>query len=109
MFKATEKIVTAQGMQGFRANIVTYTIAKLAITTGQRIDLNHIWQEQKITPALVAAIDDLSRRVRSVIVSPVGNSNVTEWAKRPDCWRRVSDIQWTVPDDLAAEDSDPTT
>src|SRR5207249_4695707 len=109
LFKATEKIVTGQGMQGFRANIVTYTIAKLASATGQRIDLDRIWQEQKLTRALTAAINDLSRRIRTVIVTPVGNANVTEWAKRPECWRRVSDIQWTVPDDLEAEYADPAT
>jgi hypothetical protein len=109
LFKATEKIVTAQGMQGFRANIVTYTIAKLASATGQRIDLDRIWQEQKLTPALAATIDDISRRIRKVIVTPVRNANVTEWAKSPECWRRVSDIQWAVPDDLQAEYADPTT
>ena len=64
LFRATEKIVTAQGFHGFRANIVTYTIAKLAHATGQRIDLDRIWREQRLTPGLAAAIDDLSRRVR---------------------------------------------
>jgi AIPR protein len=109
LFKATEKIVTAQGMQGFRANIVTYTIAKLATSTGQRIDLDRIWQEQRLTAALTAAIDELSRRIRVVIVTPVGNANVTEGAKRPECWRRVSDMHWTVPNDLQAEYADPMT
>jgi hypothetical protein len=108
LFKTIEKIVTAQGMQGFRANVVTYTIAKLASATGQRIDLDRIWQEQRLTPALTAAIDDLSRRIRRVIVTPVGNANVTEGAKSPECWRRISDMQWVVPDDLQAEYADPT-
>lgn len=109
LFKATEKIITAQGIQGFRANIVTYTIAKLASATGQRLDLDRIWQEQRLTPALTSAIDDLSRKVRMVIVTPMGNANVTEWAKRPECWRRVSDIRWEVPDEIQAEYADPLT
>ena len=108
LFKATEKIVTAQGIQGFRANVVTYTIAKLADATSQQIDLDRIWQEQRLSPALTTAIDDLSRRVRRVIVSPVSNANVTEWAKRPECWRRVGDIDWQVPAELEAEYADPT-
>jgi len=106
LFKSTEKIVTAQGIQGLRANVVTYTVAKLASATSQRIDLDRIWQEQRLTPALAAAIDDLSRRVRRVIVTPIGNANAAEWAKRPECWRRVSDIEWIVPDDLSAEYAD---
>jgi AIPR protein/abortive infection phage resistance-like protein len=109
LFKATEKIVTGLGMQGFRANVVTYTIAKLASATGQRIDLDRIWQEQRLSPALTAAIDDLSRRIRRIIVTPVGNANVTEWAKRPECWRRASDIEWMVSDELRAEYADPAT
>jgi hypothetical protein len=108
LFRATEKIVTAQDFQGFRANIVTYTIAKLAQASGQRINLDHIWHEQKLNPALAAAIDDLSRRVRPIITHPVRQSNVTEWAKRPECWRRVADIEWTVPDPLRAELADPS-
>lgn len=108
LFRSTEKIVTAQGLQGFRANVVTYTIAKLAHETKQRIDLDGIWREQRLSPILAAAIDDLSRRVRLVIVNPVGNGNVTEWAKRAECWSRVADIAWTVPDQLQAELADPS-
>lgn len=108
LFRHTEKIVTAQGFQGFRANIVTYTIARLAHDTGQRIDLDRIWREQKLTPALAAAIDDLSRRVRFVIANPVRQSNVTEWAKRPECWSRVLDLEWEVPARLGNELVDPS-
>ena len=103
LFKATEKIVTAQGFQGFRANVVTYTIARLTHDTGQRIDLDRIWREQKLTLALTIAIDDLSRRVRTVIASPVRTANVTEWAKHAECWNRVLAIEWDVPDQLRAE------
>ena len=103
LFRHTEKIITAQAFQGFRANIVTYTIARLAHDTGQRIDLDRIWREQKLTPALAAAIDDLSRRVRIVIANPVRQSNVTEWAKRPECWSRVLDLEWEVPGALGNE------
>ena len=108
LFRATEKIITAQGFQGFRANIVTYSIARLAHDTGQRIDLDRIWREQKLTPALTAAIDDLSRRVRAVIASPVRQSNVTEWAKHVECWNRVLKIDWDIPHQLGSELVDPS-
>lgn len=108
LFRSTEKIVTAQGIPGFRANIVTYTIAKLAHDTKQQIDLDWIWREQRLSPALAAAIDDLSRRVRRIITSPPGSGNVTEWAKRAECWSRVAAIAWTVPDKLRDELRDPS-
>ena len=108
LFRATEKIITAQGFQGFRANIVTYTIARLGHDTGQRIDLDRIWREQKLTLGLTSAIDDLSRRVRYVIASPVRTANVTEWAKHPECWDRVLGIPWEIPDQLRSELADPS-
>jgi hypothetical protein len=108
LFRATEKIITAQGFQGFRANIVTYTIARLGHEAGQRIDLDRIWREQKLTLGLNSAIDDLSRRVRHVIASPVRTANVTEWAKHPECWDRVLGIPWEIPDQLRSELADPS-
>jgi hypothetical protein len=73
LFRTTERIVSARQFGGYRANIVTYTIARLAHETAQRIDLDRIWREQRLSPALAAAIDDLCVLVYD---------NVTEWAKR---------------------------
>jgi hypothetical protein len=103
LFRATEKIVSAHQFGGYRANIVTYTIAKLAHVTGQRIDLDTIWREQRVGAALVSAIDDLCVPVHEVITRPVRVANVTEWAKRPECWSRVLDIDWRLPDQLRDE------
>ena len=108
LFRATEKIVSAHQFGGYRANIVTYTIAKLSHETAQRIDLDRIWREQRLTTALAAAIDDLCVLAHEVITRPVRVANVTEWAKRPECWARVLDIQWRMPDQLRDELIDPT-
>ncbi len=108
LFRATEKIVSAHQFGGYRANIVTYTIAKLSHETAQRIDLDRIWREQRLTPALAAAVDDVCVLAHEVITRPVRVANVTEWAKRPECWARVLDIQWRLPDQLRDELIDPT-
>jgi hypothetical protein len=107
LFRATEKIVSARQFGGYRANIVTYTIALLAHETGQRIDLDRIWREQRVSPAFAAAIDDLCLPVHDVITRPVRVANVTEWAKRPECWSRVIDIGWQPPTQLSYELVDP--
>jgi hypothetical protein len=108
LFRTTEKIVSAHQFGGYRANIVTYTIARLAHETAQRIDLDHIWREQSLTPALAAAIDDLCAPVHQVITHPFRVANVTEWAKRPECWSRVVDIEWRLPSALREELIDPS-
>jgi hypothetical protein len=103
LFRATEKIVSAQNFGGYRANIVTYTIALLSNLTGQRIDLDRIWREQALSPALANAIADASYPVHSVITNPVRMANISEWAKKPECWTRVLEAGWQVPADLRAE------
>jgi len=108
LFRVTEKIVSARQFGGYRANIVTYTIAKLAHETGQRIDLDGIWHEQRLSPTLVAAIDQLCVPVHAVITKPVRVANITEWAKRSECWNRVLEIEWTAPDRLRDELIDPS-
>ena len=35
--------------------------------------------------------------VHDVITHPVRVANVTEWAKRPECWSRIIDIGWQLP------------
>jgi len=108
IFRSTEKIVSARQFGGYRANIVTYTIARLAHDTAQCIDLDRLWREQRLTPALEAAIDDLCVLVHDVITRPRHVANVTEWAKRPECWAKVLDIDWRMPDQLRAELIDPS-
>ena len=45
--------------------------------------------------------------MHEVITHPVRVANVTEWAKRPECWSRVPDIDWQPPDALSFELIDP--
>jgi hypothetical protein len=104
LFKETERIVSRQEFGGYRANIVTYTIAKLANATAQRVDLDRIWREQRLTPALREAIAELCLPVQAIIVSPPPRmAHIGEWTKKVDCWTRVEAIQWEVPAALAAE------
>lgn len=84
LFRTTEKIVSAQGFCGYRANIVPYTIAWLAAKSGQRIDLDAIWLEQKVRPSLCEAITVVCRAAQEHLVAQVGN--VGEASKKGTCW-----------------------
>jgi len=42
-------------------------------------------------------------RVYDVITRPHRVTNVTEWAKRPECWSRVLDVEWELPGGLRAQ------
>ena len=103
LFRRAEKLVSAQNFGGYRANIVTYTLAYLAHQTAHRIDLERIWREQDISEALSDAIVQASHEVHLVLTKPPGGANVTEWAKKEACWNRVRQLAVAVPSALEAE------
>ena len=103
IFKSAEKIVSAQGVHGYRANVVAYTIALLLHKTECRINLDQIWKEQRISNSLAAVIDSLSKSVRERILTDAAGKNVTEWCKREKCWESVLQLDVEVSDDLDAE------
>ena len=100
LFRRAEKIVSAQRFGGYRANIVTYTLAYLSHRTGQRIDLEEIWKKQDITPALERAVTRICKRVHEIITNPPGGKNVTEWCKKEPCWDKIRLLNITMPDEL---------
>jgi hypothetical protein len=89
LFRAAEKIVQAQRIPGYRANIVTYALAYLAHRTAQRINLDAIWARQAPSGPLGQAIGEVATQVREVLLDAPGGGNVTEWAKSERCWDRV--------------------
>lgn len=104
LYRATERIVTEQHFGGYRANIVTHTIAKLCNSTSQRLDLDRIWKEQVITDATVDALAEISILVHKVIIDPpTGSSNVGEWTKKEAAWARVVGLDWDIPKSLNSE------
>ena len=104
IFKSTERIVSEQPWYqgGYRANIVAYTIAKLAhdVTAMNRaVDFEAIWRQQSPGSTLDDAIAIAAARVHVVLVQPpAGVRNVTEWAKKQACWERVRNLDIDWPD-----------
>ena len=103
LFRTAERIVSKQNFGGFRANIVTYTLAWLSLETGQRVDLDKIWRNQAVGPLLTAAIEVVCKLAHEAIVSPDRlKQNVTEWCKQEECWMRFRQTRIAIPD-LAPE------
>lgn len=103
LFRRTEKLVQQQQYGGYRANIVTYTLAYLSHKSAQRIDLERIWKEQSLTPALEAEIIAVSKFVQQLIVNPPGGANVGEWCKKEKCWQVIRDHEHTISGELQKE------
>ena len=104
VFKSTERTVSAQPWYqgGYRANIVAYTIAKIAqdvADLNRSVDFEAIWRRQSPGSALDDAVAVASERIHTILVRPPeGISNVTEWAKKQACWERVRNLDIDWPD-----------
>ena len=56
-----------------------------------------------LTPALEAAIIDVSRFVHQLIVNPPGGANIGEWCKKEKCWQIVCEYDYTLSSELQSE------
>jgi hypothetical protein len=90
--------------KGYLANIVTYTMAKIAREIekhgkGHLLDFNTVWVQQ----SLPQAVRDFAVQVGSVVLGALNSpdrpvNNVTEWAKRVECWNLVQQIPVHFPE-----------
>jgi hypothetical protein len=78
---------------GYRANIVAYTLAVLSELTRRQeknLDFQRVWNAQAISAVLERAIAVVASRVNDDLLRPMqGISNISEWAKREACWTRM--------------------
>lgn len=86
LFTKAEKIISGQKFGGYRANIVTYTLAWIYNSLRQKINLKQIWREQDIPDYLEEIIKTVSVNVHGHILNAPGNGNITEWCKKKECW-----------------------
>ena len=97
VFRKLEKLVSSADWyeNGYRANIVTYAIAKIAHDAAERgmaVDLDKVWKLQAVPKELENALLIAGAEAQSVILNPAGSvRNLGEWAKKQACWKILSD------------------
>lgn len=104
IFRATERLVSdADWYQGgYRANIVTYAIAKAVHDASARamaIDLDAVWRIQRTNAELDGALLAAAEAAQRVITHPPeGIRNYSEWAKKQACWSQLASSEVLYPD-----------
>lgn len=104
IFRYCEIMVTHQPWysQGYRANIVTYTISLLHMLiqkqfSGKDLDLMNIWTRQNVPDAVSVALTELSELVYEKLIDPKrGVENVTQWCKQEGCWKSIQSIDYKL-------------
>ncbi len=105
LFRHLEAMIPRQPWyeQGYRANIVTYSISLLRLLIKNQfkdmdLDLQSIWQRQSVSDAVTEALETISEQVFLKITDPSRQTiNVTQWCKRDACWASVQEIDINLP------------
>jgi hypothetical protein len=103
LFRSSEQLIGSLQLGGYRAQTVTYTLAKLLNATGRRIDLRAIWRSQVLPSTVASAIENLAPIVYDTLWSTAGARNISEWAKKEECWKAILDLEWEPPKALLAD------
>jgi hypothetical protein len=85
LFRTAEKLFSTQDLAGYRANSVAYAVGWLAVRSGWRINLDRIWDSQRLSPALCDALKIACTAAHAHILVQPGNSG--EASKREQCWK----------------------
>lgn len=100
--------------QGYLANIVAYTMAKMASLVedqgrGRLMDFDLIWRAQSVSGTVVDVALEIGEAVQQALTSEHRpTKNVTEWAKKSDCWAMVRAMPMRLPESFLSTLADPT-
>ena len=97
IFKATHKLVRPM-FPAFQANVATLTPYPCCRrTSGDRFDLDRVWQEQAISERLREQIQVWAREVNDTLHATANGRMISEWAKKAECWDAVQNGNLSLP------------
>ncbi len=89
LHKKIEKLYGELGYTGYRAQVVTYTLATLSHQRQRHMEWDKIWADQEVPSAILNRLKDIIVTARNVILAPPGQQNITEWCKKDACWNAM--------------------
>lgn len=98
LFKFLDKNIMRQTWYGgYKANIVTYTIAKFMNLIGQEnkhLDYLGIWKNQKLAEEIETQLLILAEFINELINDT--HENVTQYCKKADCWKKIKEANFEL-------------
>lgn len=84
-------IVESMRLQGYRANVIYYTVAMLHHIYGNKLEILDVWNRQALSDKWDEVIRIIADKALFFLRSSAGNRNVTQWAKQEACWVQFKD------------------
>ncbi|AIF67502.1 AIPR protein [Terribacillus saccharophilus] len=79
-------IVDSMKLKGYRANVIYYTVAMLSHLYRDRINLNEVWNKQGLPDEWKDVVRIIAANSLNYLRESAGEQNVTQWAKKQECW-----------------------
>lgn len=113
LFKELDKKIMKQPWYGgYKANIVTYTLAKFRLTLDEKkkvLNLESIWLKQDISKDVLDNLLAIAEVVNQVIQdTPTHITNIGEWCKKVQCWESLIDTPVTISPEVERNLLDPS-
>lgn len=103
LFKTVQRIVRDEKIPAYRNNVTAYLVAYFSLKLDDKIDLNEIWSRQGISQALSNMLAEWSHEINNAILGSASGRNVSEWCKKDECWKVISKLALSLPDNLPPE------
>lgn len=120
LFKAVDDIVKHAAWYdgGYKAQVNTYTLSWLFYLIQKNypryaFNFRDVWNKQRVSDELKMQLESLAEKVFYHLTNPDRLvQNVTEWAKRADCWEKLKEmdfqlspalVRWLVPKEVVSE------
>lgn len=92
LFRETDKLVQSLGYKGYKANLVTYSIALLSFLKKQTLDFDSVWNKQESGERIINELKAIIPVVWEHITNPpVVGTNVTQYCKKEICWTTLKE------------------
>lgn len=93
LYKTIDKMVKEKQLGGYKSNLDSYIMAALSAYSQKMLDLDHIWEHQKVQPEVETLIAGLIpivwQHITGSTTSGAQSANVNEWTKKLDCWNTL--------------------
>ncbi len=92
VFQECDAVVRRMELGGYKANVVAYSIAWMAYLMGGTYSLEKVWLNQSVSDNTRELFGLLAHKAFEHMTNPPSRiRNVTEWAKREECWVGLRD------------------
>lgn len=90
-------------VSAFGANVTTYLIALISRKYNSRVNLDLIWERQDLSSTFKNQLRIWAKQVFDRLEQTSNGKMISEWAKKPECWREIQAFTLSEPENAIPE------